>query len=89
MIVSAFPGQFGYQELLNLDVRDIQFWGMRAQKKFLQDQLRMMISARATWMDQDKFKMAVDEIELLIRQITFGRKEVIKESWESLRQMMR
>ena len=44
--MTAFPGSFGYRELLNLDERDIVFWTQRAVRSILNRRLNDLVTAR-------------------------------------------
>ncbi|HOY09616.1 MAG TPA: hypothetical protein PLB05_06020 [Candidatus Omnitrophota bacterium] len=85
-IVSAFPGQFTYREILNLDIRDLYFWAKHAKKKSLYDQMKMLVTMRAA-VDPgtDNIKAMENEIKSKIRELDVGRDTIIRENWAALK----
>lgn len=51
MIAGAFPGLFSYSALLNLDVRDWDFWAREAQKKTLLEKIEKIRMSRMAWVE--------------------------------------
>ena len=89
VIMTAFPGQFTYKELLNFDIRELQFWSIRAQKTLLQSQLKMLLMSRAAMGESDSFNSIRNEIEMRIREMDIGREAIVKEAWSSIRETER
>lgn len=85
MIASAFPGQFSYQELLNLDVRDLRFWATEAQLVKVKDQMKRIQAARLAMVDGNVYGSVMDELESQVQELELGKDERVKANWESLK----
>jgi hypothetical protein len=88
-IASAFPGQFSYVELLNLDVRDLTYWFKAAQKKILTNRIWAIHVARLAMAADKTFTNVVGDLEGQLREIDVGKNSLIKENWDDLKRMRR
>ncbi|NCC60056.1 MAG: hypothetical protein EOM12_03770 [Verrucomicrobiae bacterium] len=86
MIASAFPGQFGYTELLNLDLRDLMFWFRQAQKKMVQDQLKRIQAARLAMAENSSYERVCNDLEIQIHELEHGKEKVVQDNWDFLRE---
>lgn len=85
VIVSAFPGQFGYKELINLDIRDTMFWYKEAQKKLVQDQIKRISACRMAMVKDNDYQNIISELERQLRELEMGKNKLIKSNWDSLK----
>lgn len=46
MIAREFPGQFPAEKLLNLDVRDEEFWAIEARKREMRREISLLQAVR-------------------------------------------
>lgn len=85
VIMTAFPGQFSYRELINLDFREFEFWGKKAQQILLQTQLKLLLTTRAAMAETDGFTMMKSSIESCLRELEVGKEKMVEEAWSSLK----
>lgn len=84
-IAAAFPGQFTYIELLNLDVRDLVIWWRKAQKYLIELQLKNIQAARMAMVDNSAYCEVISALEMEIDILHRGRDEIIKDNWNDLK----
>jgi len=65
-IWSAFPG-FTYEELLNLDIRDRDFWIEEARRKRIEDQIRACGVARMGQANDESYERIMNEMKRELR----------------------
>lgn len=86
MIASAFPGQLDYIELLNMDVRDLRFWFIEAQKKLVQDQMKRIQAARMAMAENTAYSKILSEFERQLHSLSPDGEDRIRENWQDLKQ---
>ena len=68
-----------------MDLRDFSFWGRKAQKFLLQNQLKLLLASRAAFSESKDFNSMRGELEQRIRELEIGKEAVIQEAWDSFK----
>ena len=75
---------FSYSALLNLDVRDWEFWAREAQKKTLMEKIEKIRMARMAWAEGNDVQAEVDGYREALAQLEGpGKRRQIKK-WTEL-----
>jgi hypothetical protein len=85
LVASAFSC-FSYRQLLNLDVRDLMFWGKEAEKRNIKGQLDMIYAVRIGMADENGFSTNVYMLENKLKELEIGKEEMVKRNWEELKE---
>jgi hypothetical protein len=72
-----------------MDIRDLRFWFTGAQKKLVQDQMKRIVAARLAMVDTTHYEKAMSELEGQIRDLKFGKDELVQDNWEDLKRKRR
>ncbi|MFA5456876.1 MAG: hypothetical protein WC261_04500 [Synergistaceae bacterium] len=71
--------------MLNLDIRDLEFWMREAKKKLLKEHLLRTRAARVAMAKDKDYRNYMSEIQQQIRETDIDAEELIKENWETLK----
>ena len=88
-IASAFGSVFTYKELLNLDLREEQFWLREAQKKRLSDFIVHVQAVRLAMTSQEAYEREMQKMKKELDILERGKENVVNEDWDALIQTTR
>ena len=75
--------------MLNLDVRDLSFWVREAHIKHLRNRMDMAQAARVAMAKNSGYERYMSELSHKLHILEHGMKDVVKESWQALKEMRR
>lgn len=75
--------------MLNLDVRDLEFWHKEAQKKEIRGHVRAIQAVRVGMMEHYSYAKIIEELKMQIRVIDQGKEKIVKNSWTDLKKIGR
>ena len=73
--------------MLNLDVRDLEFWHKEAQKKEIAEHIKAIQAVRVGMGDQSYYTQVLEDLKMQIRFIDHGKENVIKSNWNELKKI--
>ena len=83
--MSTFPGSFHYDDLFNMDVRDLELWYKEAMKVKLDKHVERINSVRVAMGDAKSYEATIRDLQQARRKLTVGIQVVQKENWDFLK----
>lgn len=72
-----------------MDIRDLQFWYRQSLKKRLNTFLESCQAVRIGMATKKDYKEVLNSLQTQLRALSEGKAKVIKENWESLKNLKR
>ena len=85
MIAGAFPGLFTFVDLLNLDVRDFEFWSREAQRKVLNEKIEALRLSRMAWAETEFVRDELAMYQAALAELDGTKPQRIEAAWEELK----
>ena len=85
MIAGAFPGLFSFTDLLNLDIRDFDFWFKAAQIKVLNERIDALREFGAAWVDPNSVRDELAIYQNALAELEGTKTIRIESAWEEMK----
>lgn len=70
-----------------MDVRDVAFWKIQAQKKMLEDQIKRLQAARSSVALDADYAGILGDLTEQLREIEHGTETVVRQNWQDLKRI--